>query len=119
MKRDLNLIREIMLALEDVSVFPLQTAEVCELLNTEDYLAVNEHLKMLASAGLISGRERGWVDGRLFLFDGITYDGHDFIEQIRNDTVFNKAVSHIKEYGLPVALNVLSDICSKIALGKL
>ena len=111
MKRDLNLIREIMLALEDVSVFPLQTAEVCELLNTEDYLAVNEHL--------ISGRERGWVDGSLFLFDGITYDGHDFIEQIRNDTVFNKAVSHIKEYGLPVALNVLSDICSKIALGKL
>ena len=49
----------------------------------------------------------------------ITYAGHDYIETIRNDTIFNNAASFIKAQGLPITLGILKDVCSKLLLQKL
>lgn len=119
MKRDLNLIRYILFVLESENDFPIQASDLCKWLPEYNFQDIFEPLKMLESGGLITGKDIGWKCGNDFLVQEITYAGHNYIETIRNDTIFNNATSFIKVQGLPITLGILKDVCSKLLLQKL
>ena len=117
MKRDLRLMRDLLLALEKHNDFPVQPSELN--MPGQDWQSLIEHLKILESGGLITGKYVGWKTGGTFLVQGITYAGHDYIETIRNDGIFNRALSFIKENSFPATLSILKDDCAKLLLEKL
>ena len=119
MKRDLALVRNILFVLEDIDDFPVTICDIQAVLDGVTTNSIYAHLEMLESAGLIDGKDISSAGDKDYLVKKITSAGHDYIDMIRNDTVFKKAIKHINDHGLPLALGVLQDICSQLLLGKL
>ena len=55
--------------------------------------------------------------GITFLVGNLTWEGYDFLEKIRQDTVWNRTKDLITQKGLPMALEVVKDVSSTI-IGK-
>ncbi len=113
MKRDMDLIRKILLVIEEQYVdTALYNIEV------EDYnmKAIAYHCKILHDAGLISDYDDWYADDELqgFGVSSLTWDGHEFLDKIRDNTVWNKTKTVMKEKGLPFAIETIKKISSTI-----
>ena len=45
----------------------------------------------------------------------LTWKGHEFLDAARNDTIWKKALGHIKKAGVQVTLPVLEEVLKKAA----
>lgn len=87
MKRDMDLIRELLLDIEknhDGSgrLVPIETEG--------NSPAIIEHLFLLNEAGLIEGQDASHLAGRNFLVQRMTWSGHDFLDSIRDPEIWKK-----------------------------
>jgi hypothetical protein len=88
MKRDMDLVRDILLKAESIPAGPPILYRVGEV---ED-LVLLHHLEMLIEAGLLRGKisrsqgSRGDVIG----ISGLTWEGHEWIETVRSDRVWDE-----------------------------
>ena len=92
MKRDMDLIRELLLKLESMELprgaimhFNPDDKEVQIEGHSPD--EIEYHAKLLTEAGLIEPG-RGAMQG--FMFRSLTWEGHDFADSIRNTEVWDK-----------------------------
>jgi Hypothetical protein (DUF2513) len=111
MKRDMDLIREILLVAESDGTY--KSAEHY----TEEQVAY--HVQLLIDAGLIEGRvlfENR--DGRQipvkYVIIRLTMAGHDFIDASRENKVWEKAKSTIKEKGVGWTVDIVKAVCIQI-----
>ena len=70
------------------------------------------HCKLLEDLGLIKGNALecltpGDDDFQCF---GLTYDGYDFLDKIRNDSTWNKIKDYAKEHAMELAFNTINTI---------
>lgn len=115
MKRDFNLIREILFRLES-----LQPREKFDP-HFEGYSdqEVSYHLYLLVDAKLIEA-----VPVRTFRVDTyipqkITWAGHEFLDSARNDALWDQATHQIKSSLGSVSLTVLTQLLIKLALQRI
>ena len=54
-----------------------------------------------------------------FYVGRLTWEGHEFLDKIKNDTVWNKTLKVIKEKVLPLALDTVKDIAAAVAAAML
>jgi uncharacterized protein DUF2513 len=107
MKRDLDLIRRILIATEDAVDYSLSTADLVE--DEHDERSIARHVYLLQEAGLlqanvlsshhVGGAQSGTIDR-------LTWAGHEFLATARNDTLWTKAKHVIsgKIGGIPFEL---------------
>jgi len=88
MKRDMDLVRKILLNIESQESQRYQGDVEIEGYSKE---VVNYHLLLLVEAGLITAVDASSQAGFYFIPDRLTWEGHEFIEAARNDTVWNQA----------------------------
>lgn len=93
MKRDLNIVRQILLNLE---------ADLEPDDGIEDARAVLKHMLLIEQAGLIDGHV-------------ITWAGHDFLENVRDDTRWKKIKKYLKDNVKPVTIEAVK-IASQVLL---
>jgi hypothetical protein len=95
MKRDMDLIRELLLKLEAIEVSPGEINEEIPL----EVVAVSgftdkqlaHHLRMLADGGFIdTGTKEMPVSTWTFRFRKITWKGHDFLDSVRDQKIWEK-----------------------------
>ena len=102
MRRDMNLIRELLLKFEDLDTRPQLLAFPYGEPQVEGYTddQVYMHIRMLVEAGLVSVGDGGGfaMDGR-FLFQGLHWNGHEFIPSIRDQEVWAKTKAALKAGG--------------------
>lgn len=112
MTRNFEIIRQILLAVEKTpSGDPIQT------LNWEgeaDEAEVGEHLQLLIEAGLVEGKVVA-VRPLMFVIHRLTWSGHDFIANARNDTVWKKVMAEAKEKGSSVTMTLLEKMLNRAA----
>ncbi|QGN00032.1 DUF2513 domain-containing protein [Methylocystis parvus] len=95
MKRDMDLIRELLLKLEGANVPPGVTAVISPYdarlaVNGFDGEEIGHHLRMLVSAGFIeTGNQPFAADGAL-IFRQIAWEGRDFLDSVRDPEVWGK-----------------------------
>ena len=104
MKRDMDLVRQVLLQVE-AQQGPLEWRVRSEE-DVPDPLLY--HLELAIEAGLVEGkiREAGnrnnpygaWVER-------LTWEGHDFLDAVRNDTVWAKTKATMKEKGVDLAFS--------------
>ena len=109
MKRDMDLIRLQLLRVEDDGKPPdLATY-------TEEQKIY--HMALCIEAGLVDGvvrkNEIGEPNGAVAI--RLTWKGHEFLDAARNDTIWKKALGHIKKAGIQVTLPVLEEVLKKAA----
>jgi len=108
MKRDLHLIREILLKAEN--------DEKIEFENYDEYL-VNEHPYLLEQAGFIEAKCNKRADEYIYLisFNRITWEGYEFLESIRDKNILQKALEKLKNID-SLGLKILQEVCTKLIL---
>ena len=115
MKRNMELVRSILFALEETS--PFETILNLEIIGY-DIQEIAYHCEMMYDAGLIKEYIGSTCDGAngvvCFRVRDLTWEGHDFLDKIRSDTVWKKVKSTIKKKGLPMILDTIKTIATTI-----
>lgn len=113
MKRNMDLCRLILFKIEEEYVSTaLYNLKITGYSDEE----VAYHCKLLFENKLISNYKDIYADNRLYSFGvgSLTWKGHDFIDKIREDTVWNRTKEVIKEKMLPTTIEVIKDISGVI-----
>lgn len=109
MKRDMELIRKIMLAIED---HPSGYAPDKIVIDgfTDDQIGF--HLYQMLQAGLIEGIDTTSSEsvGPEAIATCLTPTGYDFIDAIRNDTIWGKVKAYIKEKGVSATVEIVQKV---------
>jgi hypothetical protein len=114
MKRDKNLIREILLAVE---ASELGWAPGPEEYQIEGYTdeQINYHALLIVDAGLAIGGDisempspaQGYISR-------LTWDGHEFLDVARDDSIWNQAQSIAKAKVGSVTMDMLKEILAEL-----
>ena len=121
MKRDMDLIRKIMLFLQDADRESHDGAALATALD-EDTERINYHLRLMMEANLIDGRlsEEIGVNVPAATTHSITTSGHDFLAAASDPSVWETAWRRIKastgSVSIPLLIEVLKAT-AKDALG--
>ena len=108
MKRDMDLIRLILLRVEEQD----PNTSSYESITIDGYTSgeVREHIKLLANAGMISDVYHD-LDGNVWV-RSITWDGYDYLDKVRDNAIWKKTKDTIKEKGLPLIFDTIKTISS-------
>jgi|SRR5690606_6844585 len=97
MKRDMELIRKILLFLEEDDK-PFKWKHV--VIEGYDSRIISHHLKILNEANLIEAKPIvATKDRENWMARSLTWEGHEFLDSIKNDTVWKKIKDGIKSKG--------------------
>ncbi len=113
MKRDMELCRKILFAIEEQYVdTALHNLKIPEYTMEQ----VSYHCKILKEAGLITNYKALFASNHIVGFGvgSLTWEGHDFLDKIREDTIWNKTKGLIKNKALPMTLDVVKEIASAV-----
>jgi len=118
MKRDLNLVREILLwATEQVN------AGFSENPTLQGYTdeQIGYHVHIMEQAGLVAATDSTMLDGPgpSAILRSLTWEGHDFIDAARDDTVWGKVKSKILTSGASFSFGLLKEALVLAAKWKL
>ena len=72
-------------------------------------------------AGLIDSYKSRYGNNRIYGFSvgSLTWEGHDFIDKIREDTFWNNTKEKIKENALPMTIEVIKTVVTSLINQKL
>lgn len=119
MKRDWDLIRQILLTCEDApsgqhigpNAFPAL-----------DKAVVFEHVRILADAGYLEARLLPFstgASGGEFVILRLAWDGYDLLAKMKSDTWWNKIKQVAADKGLPLTFDVIKALAMPVAKGLL
>jgi hypothetical protein len=101
MRRNLGLIRELLLKLEPLSgphawrlIHPTDPAVQVEGHTTDE---IEYHLQMLVEHGLIEEPRSGPMEG--VMFKKLTWEGHDYLDAVRDPKVWSKTKAAAERVG--------------------
>ena len=114
MKRDLNLIRELLLWAETHCVGRTIASTQIKLENYSNQQIIY-HILLLQDAGFIDyGISRSVNNNKNPHFSRLTNSGHDFLDSIRQDTIFDQVKQKLAEGANSVALEVVKSLAIKL-----
>lgn len=112
MTRDMDLARQIMLQTEEKASYGKIFVEL-------DFGGVpkqvlSEHVKLLTEAGLIESR----VNSReaTLLPTRLTWQGHEFLDAAKNETIWQKTKKLVQEKGGALTFDVAKALLAQVAL---
>ncbi len=112
MKRDFELVRKILTCIEE-SEGVQQRVNVEIEGYTEDQIMY--HLILLAQADLIDATNVPLQDRTYITARGLTWQGHEFLDSIKNETVWQKTQQAVKDKGGAVSFEVLKIMATGYA----
>jgi hypothetical protein len=110
-KRDWDCIRAIFLALEDKgdSTGAVRPNEI----EGFDPEWVSYNVKLLIEAGLIEGPVSQAIRGSVYcIATSMTWEGHELLDKIRSQTLWNKVKSMAREKSLPLSFEVVKILAA-------
>jgi hypothetical protein len=113
MKRDMDLVRLILLEIED----KYSSTAIYDLaVDGYDTVTVAYHCKILYEAGLISDYKAQYADNEIYVFGvgSLTWDGNDFLEKIRDDSQWKKVKETITKKGLPLVIDTIKSVANAL-----
>ena len=118
MKRDMNLIRELLLRLEE-SKAELYVSTLRVDGYSDEEIGYNAYL--LIDGRLAEGKKSTKINQAADVLPvaqtltNLTWDGHDFLNSIKNDTVWNNTLNYLKEKSGNVPSNLIPPIAALFA----
>ena len=112
MKRNWDLIRKILLKLEEKadSTSWLQDDEI----KGYDSQTVSYHYKLLTDAGLIESIDLSNMSEISYAALSLTWQGHEFLDKIKNESVWNKVKSTVQSKSLDLSFEVIKTVATTL-----
>ncbi len=79
-----------------------------------DEAEIGEHLELMIEAGLIAGQVVS-LRPLAFQIERLTWAGHDFVNNARNDTIWKKVMAEAKSKGQSITLTIINGLLTKAA----
>ena len=127
MERDMDLVRQILLTIEE-RYDPQDSSGLAQsfIFTSEGEYSESEidyNLSLLIEAGLVNG-SGSWSSGGTYhvAVSGLTWEGHDFLDAIRQDVVWQGVQEKAKQAGLSVVrlpFDVVKNLAVSIVNGYL
>ncbi len=108
MKRNMDLVRSILLDAEEngIDETDFYMPEIPGY--SEDQISY--HNGLLYDAGLISAyRTADKTNGAVYYVRRLTWQGHEFLDAARNESVWNKAKEVAKKKGLDLGIDIMNE----------
>ena len=115
MMRDMDVVKKVLLAIEEnyktVALFNYDLK-----IDGLDMETTAYHCKILHDGGFVSDYKAQFADGHIYLFrvGSLTWEGHDFLDKIRDDSTWAKTKETIKSKGLPMTLDAIKTVANGI-----
>lgn len=113
MKRDMDLIRKMLLEIKGQDGY---TGHLAIPGYSQETLA--GHVRLLFNAGLCEGKTMP-ISGStipIYTITGLTWAGHDFLDDIRNDSVWAGVKDKLSRFGGDASLEVVKSLAAQAAL---
>lgn len=114
MKRDMELVRAILLAME---ASPSGFAPAAFTIAGYDQDVIGHHVYLMAQGGLVTAVTTTTFGDQSPVAQPLTltWDGHEFLALVRNESVWLKVKAEMKDKGLTLPFTLLSALALKIA----
>lgn len=117
MKRDMDLVRKLLIRIEEVyepGAGKISISQV--MIEGYDAQTIVEHLVLMHEADLLQNiNAKQYVTGSTVVSIGnLTNKGYDTLEQIKNDTIWNKTKDIVIKNGLPMVIEVIKDVAATV-----
>lgn len=116
MKRDMDLIRAILLALEEQSAYPRAINLEIEGYDKE---TISFHIMLLDEAGLIEAFDATTHGSLNWMPQRLTWDGYEFLEAARNEKVWKKFKNKLEEEGLSLPIKLAQIVLIELLKSQL
>jgi len=119
MKRDMELIRKILMVIEEQYVSHPIPNLVIEGYDREN---IAYHCNLLHDAGIIDDFEQNLdLSGRIVLYHvgSLTWEGHEFLDKIRDDKIWSKTREVMISKGIPFIFDAVKEVASSIISGMI
>ena len=118
MKLDPDLIKRILTAIEETKEDTALANESSIKKTGISFGELTYHLRQLIQGGYINGeinyRHHGKID---WYIQGLTWKGHDFVANSKNDTLWNKAKTTVASKSVGISVDLLSEVLKKLVSG--
>jgi hypothetical protein len=111
MKRDMDLVRELLLEIEAVPAGGIYDTTASSL-TTWDRDTLDAHLRMMNEAGFIDGFTE--TSSSAFC-NGLSWWGHEFLDDARSPKQWAESKRIIREKGIGASVDVLRDVLKVVA----
>ena len=118
MERDMDLVRSILLAVEE----QCGGSERIQITSIEGHSseAVLYHLRLLYEAGYLHcGKAISRFQGTTYLIRGLSWEGHDFLDTVRSESVWRRVREKLAEQGGSTAIEPVKRLALEIAKSEL
>lgn len=113
---DPDLFRRILIQLVDAPPNTLPDTQTPEGVDRDAYL---EHLQLLADGGYIEAHfMRGGIGNKRLVgveISRVTLEGHKFLDNARNETVWRRTLTFVREKGGSVSFDIVKEIAKRYA----
>ena len=118
MKRDFDLLRALLLRMESINKRSFDEDDLLDLCEDKNLLYL--HLHLLVEAGYIKLHDHvSYSGGERFLISHITSSGYDYLDSVRNESVWTPIRKKIGEYGGSLALAIVRDLADAAIRARL
>ena len=115
MKRDWDVIREVLLEVQDMS--PSERADACYALPYRGGDVKAIHAFMLSDAGFLKGISGDDMEGRELLEPDLTWEGRDLLANIESKPIWTRVKARAAEEGLVMTFDAVK-LLAKQALSQ-
>ena len=113
MKRDMDLVRLILLKIEEEYK---STALIDLKIDGYDKETIAYHCKILCEAGYISNYNPIYAGDKLWDFSvgSLTWEGNEFLDKIRDNSFWHKTKEVITKKGLPLVVDTIKTVATDL-----
>lgn len=112
MKRDWDVVRQVLIEVEALDTLERDRKIYSASEDNDSERIKGEHALLLWDAGFIKGVSAGNLSGRAVLSPELTWSGHDLLETMRSQAVWERIKNVAKEKGIELTFEAVK------ALGK-
>lgn len=109
MKRDWDVIREVLLEVESLDSAKFETIQYGPA-SESDQPIKEEHGVLLWKAGFIDGADAGSMDGDSILAQELTWAGHDLLQTIRSEAVWERIKTTAREKSIELTFDAVKAL---------
>jgi hypothetical protein len=111
MKRDMDLIRKILFAIEE-QYNPGDGLINGLAVSDYDFKTIAEHCNLLHQQGLVTSYQPFYADNTIYDFrvGNLSSKGYDYLELVRNDEIWNKTKSEVNKKKLPETIEWFAKV---------
>lgn len=119
MKRNWDIIRELLAKVEECTL-PTEMVRLGDF-PEERAAEISYHMALLIDAGLVKGQMVRTIGPEVkdFIADKLTWSGHEFLDSIRSDTVWQKTKKLFAEQGISMTFDLVKEGAKQVAAALL